>query len=168
VLKRILFLAILVSLNSPISLRAAAGAGKAFQKLQGLAGDWEGSDDRGNAVRTSFKVMVSGTTILETLAMSGMHEMLTVYSVDKDVIALMHYCPTNNQPHMRATPPEGPVQELVFQFQGAGNLPSLDIGHEHRLVLEFVDGNHIIERWTWRRNGQDTETVYRLVRKAPE
>jgi hypothetical protein len=164
--KQVLFLATLVSLMFPATVHAGASQEKAFQKLQRLAGEWEGSDDRGNVVRTSFKLVVSGTAVLETFHMSGIDEMLTVYSIDRDGIALLHYCPTNNQPRMRAIPPEGPIQELVFQFQGAGNLPSLDVGHEHKLVIQFVDGDHIVERWTWRRYGQDTETAYRLVRKV--
>jgi hypothetical protein len=66
---------------------------------------------------------------------------------------------------MRAIPREGEINELVFHFQRAGNLPSLDVGHEHKLVIQFRDENHVIERWTWRRNGQDTEMAYRLVRR---
>jgi hypothetical protein len=163
--KPILFLATLVSIMWPATTHAGASPEKAFQKLQSLAGDWEGIDDKGNVVRTTFKLVVSGTALLETFHMSGIDEMLTVYSIDKDGIALLHYCPTNNQPHMRAIPPEGQVQELVFQFQGAGNLPNLDVGHEHKLVIQFVDGDRIVERWTWRGNGHDTETAYRLVRK---
>jgi hypothetical protein len=163
--KRTMLLVILASTIWLASAHAASGASKAFLKLQTLAGDWEGSDERGNAVKSNFKLVVSGTAILEMLRMSGTHEMLTVYSVDKNAIALLHYCPTNNQPQMRAIPPEGEINELVFQFQRVGNLPSLDIGHEHKLVIQFQDENHITERWTWRRNGQDTEMTYRLVRK---
>jgi hypothetical protein len=163
--KRTVLLVILASMIWLASAHAASGATKAFQKLQTLVGDWEGSDERGNAVKSNFKLVVSGTALLETLGMSGSHEMLTVYSVDNDALALLHYCPTNNQPQMRAIPPEGEINELVFQFQRAGNLPSLDVGHEHKLVIQFQDENHIIERWTWRRNGQDSETAYRLVRK---
>ena len=163
--KRTMLLVILASIIWLASAHAASGTSKAFQKLQTLVGDREGSDERGNAVKSNFKLAVSGTALLETLGMSGSHEMLTAYSVDKSAIALLHYCPTNNQPQMRAIPPEGEINELVFQFQSAGNLPSLDVGHQHKLVVQFQDENHIIERWTWRRNGQDTEMAYRLVRK---
>jgi hypothetical protein len=49
-------------------------------------------------------VVAGGTTVLETLKHGDMEEMLSLYSVDGDSIALQHYCPTNNQPRMRATP----------------------------------------------------------------
>jgi hypothetical protein len=39
-------------------------------------------------------------------------------------------------------------QQLVFEFQGAGNLPDSDIGHQHKLAIEFADATHITERWT--------------------
>jgi hypothetical protein len=147
------------------SAYAANSTDRAFQTLRNLVGDWQGSDQQGNPVASTFKLAASGTALLETLTMSGMHEMLTVYSVDKNAIALLHYCPTNNQPVMRAIPPESEIKELVFQFQSAGNLPSIDIGHEHKLVIRFEDQNHLTERWTWRQNGQDSEMIYRLVRK---
>jgi hypothetical protein len=102
---------------------------------------------------------------METLAMPGMEEMVTIYSQDGDEIALLHYCPTNNQPRT-ASPPPGEVKELVFAFEGAGNLASPDEGHEHKLAIEFQDKDHITEHWTWRSNGKDTETVYRFERKG--
>jgi hypothetical protein len=53
---------------------------------------------------------------METLNASGMEEMLTLYSVDGNGISLLHYCPTNNQPHMRAIPSLGHVNQLIFSF----------------------------------------------------
>src|SRR5216683_3203011 len=114
---------------------AALPASAAFEKMQSLAGDWEGRAEEGNPVKSSFKVVASNTALLETLRVSGMEEMVTLYSVDKDGIALVHYCPTNNQPRMRAVPQSADVKELVFQFTGAGNLPELATGHEHKLVM---------------------------------
>jgi len=156
-------------LGLSICLQPAVAAGPAtaaFQKLQALAGDWEGTDEQEHPVRANFKLIAGGTAVMETLNMSGMEEMVTLYSVDGDGIALLHYCPTNNQPHMRAIPPSGNIQELVFEFQGAGNLPDLATGHEHKLAMQFQDNDHLTERWTWRKNGKDTEIVYRFTRKA--
>ena len=140
----------------------------ALLKLQSLAGDWEGTDERGKAVRTSFRLIAGKTAVSETLAMSGMEEMVTIYTQDGDDLVLMHYCPTNNQPRMRAVPRTGEVKELVFAFEAAGNLASPDEGHEHQLVIQFQDTDHITERWTWRSNGKDSETVYRFARKNPQ
>lgn len=150
---------------SAVALPTSSQPSPALCKLQSLAGDWVGTDNRGQAVRTSFKAIAGATAVMETLAMPGMEEMVTIYSQDGDGIALLHYCPTNNQPRMRATPPSGKVKELVFAFESAGNLANPYEGHEHKLVIEFQDRDHITERWTWRSNGKDTETVYRFERK---
>jgi hypothetical protein len=146
-------------------LLAGTHSAAAFKKLLSLAGEWEGKDDHGMPVKTSFKSMASNTAVMETLAMSGMDEMVSLYSIDQDSIALVHYCPTNNQPRMRATPDSDDIKDLVFEFQGAGNLKSPSAGHQHHLVIQFDDANHITETWTWRKDDKDTLMVFHLTRK---
>jgi hypothetical protein len=75
-------------------------------------------------VKSSFVPIASDTAVMETLTMQ-MDEMVTFYSKDRDSIVLMHYCPTNNQPRMRAVPSAEPITDLVFSFQDAENLPAL-------------------------------------------
>jgi hypothetical protein len=163
VLLSALFL-LLTSLIFP--LLAGTPAESSFKKLQSLAGQWEGKDAHGMAAKTSFEVLASGTAVLEKLASSGMEEMITLYSIDRDGIALVHYCPTNNQPRMRVVPSPGDVKELSFDYQGAGNLPSPSSGHQHHLVLRFEDDNHITEAWTWREGEKDTPMVFHFTRKT--
>jgi len=146
-------------------LLASPHSAAAFKKLLSLAGEWEGKDEHGMVAKTTFKAVASNTAILETLAASGMDEMVSLYSVDQDSIALVHYCPTNNQPRMKATPDSDDFKELTFEFQGAGNLKSPNEGHQHRLVIRFEDANHITETWTWRQNDKDTLMVFHLTRK---
>ena len=146
------------------SLLAASYSAGALKKLQSLSGDWEGKDEKGQSVKSSFKSIVSGTGVMETLSPSGMEQMVTVYSLDGDGIALIHFCPTNNQPRMRGVPGSGDVKELVFAFQGGTNLPDISIGHEQKLVLQFTSADQIVERWTWRKNGKDTEMIYTFTR----
>lgn len=149
-----------------MSARAMSRAQVAFEKLRELRGSWEGKDDHGMVVKTNFKVMVSDTMVMETLFASGMEEMVTLYSVSGNGVVLLHYCPTNNQPRMRAVPPpDGDVKELDFIFEGAGNLPNLETGHQHRLVIQFHDKDHITERWTWRQKGKDTDMIFQLSRR---
>lgn len=140
-------------------------ASDAFKKLQALAGDWHGKDDQGNEVKSNFKLAISNTVVMETLDASGMEEMMTLYSVDGDGISLLHYCPTNNQPHMRAVPSSPNVKQLTFTFLDAGNLPNIAVGHEHQMVLDLEDQNHITERWTWQKNGKNMDMIYHLARK---
>jgi hypothetical protein len=145
---------------------ATSYSAAAFKKLQSLAGEWEGTDDKHRPVKTNFKPIVSNTAMMETLSPTGMEEMVTVYSLDGDGIALVHFCPTNNQPRMRATPSADEVKELAFDFQGASNLPSPNTGHQHHLMIKFEDENHITETWTWRQGGMDMPMVFHLARKG--
>jgi len=148
-----------------VPLLASLHSAAAFKKLQSLAGDWEGKDEHGMDVKTNFKVVATNTAVMETLSPSGMDEMVSLYSVDQEAIALVHYCPTNNQPRMKATPDSDDIKELVFEFQGAGNLKSPAAGHQHHLVIRFEDASHITETWTWRANNKDTLMVFHLARK---
>ena len=145
---------------------SATPAELAFQKLQSLTGEWEGKDDHGMAVRTVFQSSISRTVIMEMLTPSGIPPMMTLYSLDGNGIALVHYCPTNNQPRMKAVPTAGVLTELVFSFIDAGNLATPETGHEHKLVIHFDDGDHITETWTWHENGQDHDQVFHFSRKA--
>jgi hypothetical protein len=163
-LRHLGMLAVVVAFSSLLAAQSS-GPQSAFHKLQNLAGDWIGTDDSGKEAKTSFKVVVGNTAVLETLVADGMEEMLTLYTVDGDGIALVHYCPTNNQPRMRALPGKGEVKELVFSFQSATNLASTEVGHEHRLILQFEDEDHIVEHWTWRKAGHDSEMVYKFARR---
>jgi hypothetical protein len=163
--KPILSLAMVV-LMAGSYLLAGSYSVAAFKKLQGLAGDWEGTDAKHQPVKTSFKPIVANTAVMETLSPFGMEEMVTVYSLDSDGIALVHFCPTNNQPRMRCVPNKEDVKELAFDFQGASNLASPNTGHQHHLLIRFEDENHITETWTWRHDDMDMPMVFHLARKG--
>ena len=137
----------------------------AFKKMMSLEGEWEGTDVDGQKVRSSFKSVISGTTLMETLSPTGMEEMLSLYSIDGDGIQLAHYCPTNNQPRMRAVPGSADPKQLDFQFTGASNLPDISVGHQHRLVIRFEDADHINESWMWRHGNHDMPMEFHLTRK---
>jgi len=156
----------MAAITAASSALAASYSASAFKKLQALAGEWEGTDGKHQPVKTSFKAIVSNTAVMETLSPTGMEDMVTMYSLDGDGIALVHFCPTNNQPRMRATPTTDVVKELAFDFQGASNLPSPNTGHQHHLLIKFEDENHITETWTWRQEGMDMPMVFHLTRKS--
>jgi hypothetical protein len=153
----------LLALTQPLSAASGNGAQIAFHKLQSLAGEWEGKTQQGARVRSYFSAIASNTAVMERVT-TGREDAVSLYSVTANSILLIRYCASNHQPRMRAVPSPGPVQELAFSFAGADNLPSLAVGHERRLVIEFEDDDHITERWTWRRDGKDTDTVFHLSR----
>src|ERR1700722_16894304 len=125
----------LLAVVAVVPLLAGTHSAAAFKKLQSLAGDWEGKDEKGQPVKTNFKSIVSNTAVLETLSPTGMEDMVTVYSLDGAGIVLVHFCPSNNQPRMRVVPAADDPRELAFDFLGATNLPSPAAGHQHHLVI---------------------------------
>ena len=84
--------------------RTPSPAEGAFHKLQSLAGDWEGKRCGRHRRENEFqscgrKYGRDGNNFTDAHG-----EMVTLYSLDGNSIALVHYCPTNNQPHMQANP----------------------------------------------------------------
>jgi hypothetical protein len=146
---------------------ASEHSAAAFQKVKSLAGTWEGKDAAGMAAKSKFEVVVNGTTVLETLSMSGMEDMLSVYSVDGDSVVLVHYGPTNTQPRIKALPPTAEIHQLDFLFRDAGNLPVPTTGHQQKISLHFDDADHLTESLTWRSNGKDSVEVLHLTRTKP-
>jgi hypothetical protein len=113
-----------------------------------VTAEWECKDERGNPAKSRFELVASGTAVMETIKPADTEEeMVTLYSLDLDSIALVDYCPTKNQPGMRAVPEAGPIKQLIFSFVSAGNLPDVSVGHEHKLVIQFEDKDRITERW---------------------
>ena len=157
-------LTIFLILSATVLHAASKPADSAFKKMLSLAGEWDGKDAEGMPVHSSFKPVISGTALMETISPHGMEEMLTLYSVDGDAIQLSHYCPTNNQPRMRAVVTRADPQVLDFQFTGAGNLQDISVGHQHRLVIQFEDADHIVESWTWRQKNHDSPMIFHLQR----
>ncbi|HEV2116252.1 MAG TPA: hypothetical protein VGR48_09530 [Terriglobales bacterium] len=150
-------------LTPPLCAAGGNNAQTAFGKLQSLEGQWEGKDQKGKPVRSYFSPIASNTAVMETLTTRG-DEMVSVYSRAANSIILVHYSAQNNQPLLRALPSSGTRQKLVFTFEEAENLPHPDAGHEYSLTIEFKDGDHITERWTWREDGKDTDSVFHLER----
>jgi hypothetical protein len=87
----------------PTSALAQDRINPGFEKLKTRVGDWEGKNAEGKPARVSYKIVSSGTAVMETLDPEGEMEMVTVYTQDLDQVAVTHYCSANNQPRMRTT-----------------------------------------------------------------
>ena len=153
------------------------GAGKnadskataAFEKLKSLAGEWEAHaqwDGKpvDQPVHMSYRVMSKGSSLVQVD-----HEentaMVSVYHLDGDRLMLTHYCSANNQPRLRAEPPQGEPRSLTFNFADITNLAGTDEGHMHKMVLTFEDNDHITQEWTWKEGQKEYKAVFRFERK---
>ena len=147
-----------------LSSSAQSEAEPAFDKLKSLVGEWEGVGEDGIHREVRYELISGGTALWETLAPENEPDMVTVYTLDGDHLALTHYCSANNQPHMTTEPLAVAPDKLVFNFAGGTNLPSPD-GYMVGLVLTLEDPDHLTQTWTWKQTGNDHVSVFRFTRK---
>jgi len=145
-----------------------------FERLKALAGDWEARDGTaygGKPIRISYKVVSQGTSVMETYYQVGSDfiDMVTLYHLDGDSLALTHFCAVNNQVRMRAEPvtADGKVR---FNFVDAANLSVSSKEVMSKLELSFTDKDHMTQSWTWRMTDAkgktfDDKAVYNFVRR---
>ena len=154
---------VLISLATLAALQAKPA--RAFDQLKMLVGEWGGKTQDDKAVGATYRLVSSGTALLETLNSPDEMEMVTVYTPDGDRLAVTHYCAANNQPRMSTEPITGLAKEFKFAFLGATNLPSAATGHMHGLTVTLEDKDHFTQTWTWRENGHDKTEVFHFTRK---
>src|SRR5688572_17428143 len=100
-----------LSLAATAASQQATNAGAAFDRLKGLSGTWRITDNRDNRDAQSQRVATfrSGAGNILILDEGGQ---LTVFHLDKDKLALTHYCGSGNQPRMRVQAIED--RKIVF------------------------------------------------------
>lgn len=147
----------------------------AFEKLKTLVGEWEARDGvsyGGKPIRINYKLVSQGSGVMETYTQVGSDiiDMVTVYHLDGDKLALTHFCAVNNQVRLRAEPPVEGAKELRFSFVDASNLSVSNKEVMNNLVITFQDRDHFTQAWTWRMTNdkgqtKDDKAVYNFVRR---
>ena len=136
-----------------------------FDRLRILVGEWQGTDESGKPVMSTFRVVSNGTALEETFQSENDNQMVTMYTPDGSRVALTHYCSKGNQPKMETPAETATTDEFAFGFTGAANLASPEDAHLHRLVLQIVDAEHFTETWTIHEKGRDTKKTFHFTRK---
>ncbi len=136
-----------------------------FEKMKSLVGEWQGKSLDGHSAKVSYTLVSNNSALMERLAMGGESEMVTMYHPDGDHLMMTHYCSAQNQPRMRSQKGSSEVKSLVFDLVDVTNLSTPDAGYMRRLVLTFVDQDHLTQEWTWSEKGKDGTVVIRLERK---
>lgn len=134
-------------------------AGSDFDRMKTLAGEWESTAPEGKT-RVTYQLISNGTALLETIVNENM---VTVYHPDGETTLMTHYCAIGNQPRMRAQSSKG-GDSITFQFVDVANLKRSSEGHMRRLVIKFQDKDHVTQNWTWKENGKETTSTFRLQR----
>lgn len=129
----------------------ASDVQKAFEQMKALAGNWQGPivvDDPSWAtdkpLSLSIRVVSHGNALIHELNTGGPE--VTVFYVDGDRLALVHYCDFGNRPRMLARP-SADGKKIEFDLVEAPG--SNQIGHVSHAVFTIIDANHHIEDWTF-------------------
>ena len=151
--------------SAPVAPAAKSPA--SFEQMKGLLGEWDGKTSDGKVGRVTYKLVSSGTAIMETMTPSDADDMVTVYYPDGDRLMLTHYCASNNQPRMRTDAANSDPKKLVFNYVDATNLSASREGVMTGLTVTFVDADHFTQTWTWRDKigGEPMSSVFSYSRK---
>ena len=141
-----------------------------LDRFKALVGTWEmtGMQDEhgpGGPATVTYKITAGGNAVLETVFAGSEHEMVTLYYVEGDGLALTHYCMLGNQPQMKAMPKAGD-NKIAFEFVKATNLKSEKDMCMRSVTFTFVDKDTLKTEWTMYHDGKAAEKmVFDLKRK---
>lgn len=135
----------------------------AWESMKTLVGEWDGLYDGKVPTKATYRLVSSGTALMETLSSPDHTEMVTVYHQDGSRIAMTHYCSENNQPRMRADSKD--PSRIAFQYVDATNLPSPDAPRMTALVVTMKDADHFTQEWTHSGGGHSMTSTFAYTRK---
>jgi len=111
-----------------VSSLAQSDAQKALDRFKSLVGTWTGKSAQGQPSDVTYRLMAGGTSVMAESVM-GDEAMTSLFYVDGDRLLMTHFCPSNNQPRMKATiSPDG--EDGFLRFSGR-NQPGLAAGRAY-------------------------------------
>jgi hypothetical protein len=130
---------------------ATSDAQRSFDLLKTLAGNWKGPITTDNPawgtdqlMPLSIRVASSGNALIHELSTPGPE--VTVFYLDSDRLALLHYCDFGNRPHMVAQPS---ADGKTIEFDLVDAPGSNAVGHVTHWVFTIIDANHHTEDVTF-------------------
>jgi hypothetical protein len=141
----------------------AQDAQKALDRFKSMAGEWQGKDAKGSPVEESYQITAGGTAVMSENKIAG-EEMLSLFYLDGDRLLMTHFCPSGNQPRMKASVASD-GKSVVFDFLDATNLPDMQTGHMSAAAYTFIDSAQYTEEWTWSKGGKSTVFHLEMQRK---
>lgn len=149
------------------SVLAQSGSKQGFDTMKSLAGNWEGSSEKGK-VQVSYRSTAGGTALIGEIeaGMNGENEeMVSMIHLDGNRLLLTHYCAAGNQPRMQATV-SADGKSITFDFVDGTNIDESHAGHMQRVIFNFIDQNHHTEEWHFAMPGSEMVEKFDLRRKS--
>lgn len=141
----------------------------AFERLKTLAGTYDVAfPDMVEHTGVIWDNVSAGHAIVETLNAGTPYEMVSVYYLDGEDLALTHYCAIGNRPHMRLDRARSTRDEWFFEFDPATS--GIDAGsdaHIHCAHFKFLSPTAVDVEWAfWDKGAEQHKKVFQL-RKEP-
>jgi hypothetical protein len=154
---------LLTLLLSSSVLLAQSNAQKTLDRFKSMVGTWQGKSPSGDTSEVTYRLTAGGTAVMADMHMAG-EDMVSMYYVNGEDLLMTHFCPTNNQPRMKAViSPD--LNTVSFDFMDITNLKAPEAGHMHRAVFMFSDPDHYTEEWTWKQKGKESTMHFEMQRK---
>jgi hypothetical protein len=157
------FLLALGALAMAASTSAADPGQASWDKLKSLVGDWQGSYSDGTSATVSYRLVSSGTAVMETLESSDSSQMVSVYHRDGMSVLMTHYCSLGNQSRMRNNGLEG--GKVAFAFVDATNVKAPDDHVMTGLVLSFPASDRLVHEWSSKTGAHQQTGRFEFVRR---
>ena len=145
-------------------------AQRAFARMKQLAGEYEAaiSGDQGTTTRVVYEVTAGGHALLEKLNDGGDPEMVSMYYLEGEDLALVHYCAIGNRPHLRLDRTTSTIDELRFEWDGtATDVDPAKDAHIHAARFRFPDAATTETEWVFWKDGKEDHTKTFVMVKAP-
>ncbi|MCW5764682.1 MAG: hypothetical protein KIT68_01735 [Phycisphaeraceae bacterium] len=126
----------------------------ALEPLKSLVGEWEATGPDGKRMTALVvKLTAAGSVVHETMFPGSEHEMVNVYHMDGEKVAMTHYCAIGNQPRMTSPPPKDGVYTFTLDKVSNGKPGQSYMGE---LVVK-IKGDNLTQVWASFENGKRTE-----------
>ena len=156
-------LALLVLVGTVRANAEPPPASRAFDRLAALVGTWVTDGPIEKQLHLSYRLISSGSALVETYTTPSGKETLTIYHLDGARLLATHYCAQGNQPRLQLTS-KPDASPLVFDFVDATNLASPAASHLNHFEIALTDKEHFTKSETYRENGKDDTTPMHLTR----
>lgn len=155
--------AILSLLLASQALLGQSSAQKTLDRFKSMVGTWQGKSSTGDTSEVTYRLAAGGTAVMADMHMAG-DDMMSMYYVNGDDLLMTHFCPSNNQPRMKAVI-SSDLNTVSFDFMDATNMSGPNAGHMHRAVFLFSDADHYTEEWTWKQAEKSSTMHFEMQRK---
>jgi len=126
-----------------------AAAARMFDRLRGLAGNWEGTflwtggRTGSGPLKATYYLTGNGSALVEDLIMGDAPSMTSVYHLDGSDLRVTHYCAAKNQPRFKARKIDESTGTIDFAFVDVTNVNPKLRAYVKGLSIQLLDDDQV-------------------------